>query len=76
MNIDYGGPDLVPRRSSHSRINTLLFILLIIILNTYFQSKAANSVIEKFQDYAQEQKTKIEDLGATQQKRGKRKRRA
>merc|ERR1712109_7767 len=39
-------------------------------------SKAANSVIEKFQDYAQEQKTKIEDLSATQQKRGKRKRRA
>ena len=46
------------------------------ILNTYFQSKAANTVIEKFQDYAQEQKTKIEDLGATQQRRGKRKRRA
>ena len=45
------------------------------MLFEHFQREAAKTVIEKYQEYAQEQKTKIEELGvAQQQKRGKRKR--
>ena len=44
------------------------------MLFDYFQREAAKTVIEKYQEYAQEQKTKIEELGVAQQKRGKRKR--
>ena len=41
-----------------------------------FQREAGKKVVEQYQAFAQEQKAKIEDLGAaTQQKRGKRKKR-
>ena len=41
----------------------------------FLQKEAGKTMIEKFRQHAQEQKTKIEDLGIIQQKRGgKRKR--
>ena len=43
--------------------------------NLLLQKEAGKTMIEKFRQHAQEQKTKIEDLGIIQQKRGgKRKR--
>ena len=44
-------------------------------INLFLQKEAGKTMIEKFRQHAQEQKTKIEDLGIIQQKRGgKRKR--
>ena len=38
------------------------------------QKEAGKTLVESFRSYGQQQKDKIEDLGITQQKRGKRKR--
>ena len=50
--------------------------LKVIRFDIFFQREAGKKVVEKYQAFAEEQKAKIEDLGAaTQQKRGKRKKR-